>query len=43
MGIVPLLSENENNETSWLWNKKRQKKQWKKNSELNVKIVSQLQ
>ena len=43
MGIVPLLSENENNETSWLWNKKRQKKQWKKNSELNAKIVSQLQ
>ena len=43
MGWISLLSANENNETSWLWNKKRQKKQWKKNSELNAKNVNQLQ
>ena len=43
MGWISLLSKNEDYEKAWVRNKKRQKKQWKKNIEQNVKNVNPLQ
>lgn len=43
MGWISLLSKNEDYEKTWVRNKKRQKKQWKKNIEQNVKNVNPLQ